>query len=57
MTTEDKEYFYKRAEVELQRAADAHCPQAVKAHYTLAGHYLDRVYGRASRDGVPLHAN
>ena len=26
-------------------AQKASCPEAVKAHYTLAGFYLDRVHG------------
>ena len=41
---DDKEYFYKRAESELEMAQRAIIPEAVKAHYTLAGHYLDKVY-------------
>lgn len=42
---DDKEYFYRRAEAELQMAQSTEVPAAVKAHYTLAGFYLDRVYG------------
>ena len=41
---EDKEYFYKRAENELEMAQRTEVPEAVKAHYTLAGYYLDKVY-------------
>jgi hypothetical protein len=41
----DRSYFYERAEIELERAQRAAHPGAVKAHYLLAGYYLDRVYG------------
>lgn len=46
MKTDDLEYYHQRAEAELNRAVQSECPEAVKAHYTLAGHYLDRVYGQ-----------
>ncbi len=42
---DDTEYFYRRAEAELEMAQKTEVPQAVKAHYTLASAYLDRVYG------------
>ena len=42
---EDRDYFYRRAETELHMAQAATVPEAVKAHYQLAGYYLDRVYG------------
>lgn len=45
MTLNDQHYFYERAEAELDRAQRAEHPEAVKAHYLLAGYYLDRVYG------------
>ncbi|MGK6356262.1 hypothetical protein ACMGDH_13690 [Sphingomonas sp. DT-207] len=38
-------YFYDRAEAELEAAQNADHPAAVRAHYLLAGHYLDRFYG------------
>lgn len=41
----DRAYFYRRAEQELSQAQRAESPEAVKAHYHLAGYYLDRVYG------------
>ncbi|RSV14736.1 hypothetical protein CA235_11775 [Sphingomonas sp. ABOLF] len=43
---DDLQYYYKRAETELERAQSAVDPAAVKAHYLLAGYYLDRVYNR-----------
>ena len=47
-------YHYRRAEQELERAQQADHPAAVKAHYVLAGFYLDRVYGSGEprRDGL-----
>jgi hypothetical protein len=50
---DDKDYFYKRAENELEMAQRTEVPEAVKAHYTLAGYYLDKVYS----DGDALVAN
>ncbi|WP_342657624.1 hypothetical protein NPJ82_13125 [Sphingomonas sp. NY01] len=46
MTT-DKDYFYQRAEAELQLAQRATHPAAVRAHYIIANHYLDRVYSHS----------
>lgn len=42
---DDSTYYYARAEAEIERAQSADHPAAVKAHYLLAGYYLDRVYG------------
>lgn len=44
----DRPYFYRRAEEELRMAKNAASPQAVRVHYHLAGHYLDRAFGGAS---------
>ncbi len=41
----DRAYFYRRAEQELGQAERAENSGAVRAHYVLAGFYLDRVYG------------
>jgi hypothetical protein len=49
-------YHYHRAEQELAQAQQAVHPAAVKAHYLLAGYYLDRVYGAnvpCSADDTP----
>lgn len=43
------DYYYRRAEVELERAQRADHPAAVRAHYILAGHYLDLTYGGSQR--------
>ncbi len=42
--TEEVDYFYRRAEDELAMAQRSAIPEAVRAHYTLAGYYLDRVF-------------
>lgn len=44
-TVTDAEYLYRRAEQELLQAQRAEHPAVVKAHYLLAGYYLDLVYG------------
>jgi len=41
---EDRDYYYHRAEAELEMAQRSAVPAAVKAHYILAGHYLDKAY-------------
>jgi hypothetical protein len=41
----DEGYLSDRAEAELKRAQEAEHPAAMKAHYMLAGYYLDRLHG------------
>jgi len=41
---DDNTYFYERAETELELAQRATHPMAVRAHYIIANHYLDRCY-------------
>ena len=48
MTTNEMDYYLERAEAELTMAQRSTSPQAVKAHYTLAGYYLDLVYSERS---------
>jgi hypothetical protein len=45
MPDKSASYFEERAEEELEMAQRATHPKAVKAHYELAGFYLDRVHG------------
>jgi hypothetical protein len=45
---ENTSYFESRAEEELELAEQAAHPAAVRAHYLLAGFYLDQVYGDAT---------
>ncbi|UYY58570.1 hypothetical protein [Sphingomonas sp. S2-65] len=56
MATKEDSYFYDRAEAELKMAQTAAHPAAVRAHYLLAGHYLDRFYGDSEQGalGAPL---
>lgn len=44
MTADNLEYFQKRAEAELELAQSAAHANAVRAHYMMAGHYLDIVH-------------
>ncbi len=44
---DDTSYFYDRAETELELAQRAVHPLAVRAHYIIANHYLDRCYSGA----------
>jgi len=41
----DSDYYRQRAEAELAMAQAARHPAAVRAHYFLAGFYLDRAHG------------
>lgn len=43
---DDTTYFHQRAEAELKMAEKSQAPEAVKAHYELAEHYLERVFGK-----------
>jgi hypothetical protein len=47
----EHDYLYRRAEQELEQAQRAAHPAAVKAHYMLAGYYLDQVYGGVEPSG------
>ena len=57
----DKDYFERRAEAEIEAAQASSHAAAVRAHYELAGHYLDLVHNPdqaapASDGGLPaLH--
>ena len=45
---DDRTYFRSRAETELSLAKRAAGPEAIKAHYVLAGFYFDRAYRGSS---------
>ena len=45
-----KTYLERRAEAEISLAQAAAHPAAVRAHYLLAGFYLDRLYGADGND-------
>ena len=40
----DSDYYLARAEAELVLARSASHPAAMRAHYHLAGHYLDKAH-------------
>ena len=54
MAKEETIYLEERAEAELALAQAAAHPAAVRAHYLLAAHYLDRLY--SDRES-PAHSN
>ena len=43
MSKDDRFYYQRRAEVELERAQSATLPSVVRAHYQLAEAYLGKV--------------
>jgi hypothetical protein len=45
MAAADFNYYEQRAEAEIALAQRAEDRRAVQAHYQLASHYLDRIYG------------
>jgi hypothetical protein len=44
MATDDPNYLEWRAEEAIRLAQSAQHPAAVRAHYTMASHYLSRLY-------------
>ncbi len=50
MDSGDKDYFLERAEAELDLANAARHERAARAHYYLAGFYLDRAYGGTANE-------
>jgi hypothetical protein len=54
---EDLHYFQARAEQEIKRAQLADHPEAARAHYQLAGFYLDLVHNHSEASpGRPRRA-
>jgi len=49
---DDRLYFRERAEQEIRRAQRADHPDAARAHYELAGYYLDLVHNRTERSNA-----
>ena len=41
--TDDRTYFYHRAEQEIEMAQRAEKPEAVRAHFMLANRYLEAI--------------
>ncbi|KRB86887.1 hypothetical protein ASE00_05515 [Sphingomonas sp. Root710] len=52
MTMLDRSYYLLRAEAELAIARAATHPAAMRAHYHLAGYYLDKAHGMGRGDTV-----
>ena len=52
MRADDLDYFRQRAEAELALARDSGHAGAARAHYLLAGYYLDLVHNREARAGA-----
>lgn len=50
---QDSEYYLERAEAQLSLAQAAPHPAAVRAHYHLAVHYLDRAYALGMQKAMP----
>lgn len=44
MKDDERAYFEERAEAEIEAATSADHPNAARAHYYLAGYYLDRAF-------------
>jgi hypothetical protein len=53
---DDPDYFQKRAEAELELAQAAKHAAAVRAHYLMAGYYLDRVHNKDAQGNEPVEA-
>ena len=53
----DRAYFHDRAEAEIEAARRANHPTAIRAHYLLAGYYLDRAFNPDAADAgePPCH--
>lgn len=47
--SDDKDYFERRAETEIELAQHATHARAVNAHYQMASAYLDRIHGDTPR--------
>jgi hypothetical protein len=48
----DIDYFQRRAEQEIEQATAADHPNAVRAHYQLAGYYLDLLHNPTPSSGA-----
>ena len=50
-TAEDRNYFERRAEAEIEAAQAASHAAVVRAHYEMASHYLDLVHNPETQAG------
>lgn len=44
MIGDEKDYYERRAEQEIEAAQHSSHPEACRAHYLLAGYYLDMIH-------------
>ena len=54
MSNDERDYYERRAEAEIELAQRAGHEAAVQAHYELASAYLDRIHGDAPRSSGGL---
>jgi hypothetical protein len=54
MSDEERSYYERRAEAEIQMAQEARHQAVVRAHYELAAAYLDRIHGEEPRSSGGL---
>ena len=52
MSDDERVYFRERAEAEIRAAQAAVHPEAARAHYVLAGYYLDLSYNPVGSSAV-----
>lgn len=57
MFQEEREYYERRAEAEIELAKAAAHRRVVQAHYELAAAYLDRIHGEEPRSEGGLSAS
>lgn len=57
MPDNEKSYFERRAEAELERAQSATAPEAVRVHYQLAEAYLEKIAAGGLTAGIALRVN
>lgn len=50
---DEQAYFHRRAEAELRMARRVSGPEATRAHYALAGHYLNIAFGGEPAAATP----
>lgn len=56
MTPDYQDYLERRAEDAIRRAQAAAHPEAMRAHYVMASHYLSRLYPAGNDSPQPPNA-
>jgi hypothetical protein len=57
LNKDDRDYYRRRAEAELEAAERATDPKAARAHFLLAGYYLDLAYNADAELAVIVGAS